>query len=67
MCATTEAVVERSWSPRMVAWQIDSYGTFENLTLNDQVQTPATVGPNEVLVRVKASSVNPIDDLMIGK
>lgn len=66
MCSTKTGV-ERSWSPQMVAWQIDSYGTFENLTLNDQVPTPDTIEPNEVLVRVRASSINPIDVLMIGK
>ncbi|XP_025407138.1 reticulon-4-interacting protein 1 homolog, mitochondrial [Sipha flava] len=51
---------------RMVAWQVDSYGPFENSAkLNADVGSPAaTVGPKDVLVRVRASSVNPIDVLM---
>ncbi|VVC30914.1 Hypothetical protein CINCED_3A018034 [Cinara cedri] len=51
-------------APRMVAWQMDAYGTYEDLKANDQVPAPTEVGPKEVLVRIKASSVNPIDVLM---
>lgn len=50
----------------MTAWQMNSYGTYEDLTLNAGARSPA-IGPKEVLVRVKASSVNPIDVLMAGK
>lgn len=58
----------RPWPPRMAAWQLtESYGTFEDLTLNAGVDSPASVGPKELLVRVKASSVNPIDVLMAGE
>lgn len=54
-------------SGTMAAWQLGSYGTFEDLTLNDRAGSPAAVGPGEVLVRIRASSVNPIDVLMAGK
>lgn len=57
----------RSWPSRMAAWQIDSYGAIENLTLNSEVELPDAVGSEEVVVRVRASSVNPIDALMAGK
>lgn len=51
----------------MVAWQVDSYGPFEDTAkLNSEVGSPA-VGPKDVLVRVRASSVNPIDVLMAGE
>lgn len=51
---------------KMVAWHMNAYGTYEDLKSDDRVLAPAAVGPKEVLVRVKASSVNPIDVLMAG-
>lgn len=57
----------RSRPTQMAAWQIDSYGTFEKLMLNNDVKLPGPVGAGEVLVHVKASSVNPIDVMMAGK
>jgi reticulon-4-interacting protein 1, mitochondrial len=58
----------RTWPDRMTAWQIDTYAAFEDsAVINDKAELPASLGPKEVLVRVKASSVNPIDVLMAGK
>ncbi|XP_001948957.1 reticulon-4-interacting protein 1 homolog, mitochondrial [Acyrthosiphon pisum] len=55
----------RPWPERMTAWQIDTYAPFEDsATLNDKAESPASLGPKDVLVRVRASSVNPIDVLM---
>ncbi|XP_015380427.1 PREDICTED: reticulon-4-interacting protein 1 homolog, mitochondrial-like [Diuraphis noxia] len=55
----------RSWPDRMTAWQIDTYAPFgDSAKLNDKAESPASLGPKDVLVRVKASSVNPIDVLM---
>jgi len=49
----------------MTAWQIDRYAPFEDsAVINDKAELPGSLGPKEVLVRVKASSVNPIDVLM---
>jgi len=62
------ADVARPWPDRMTAWQIDTYAPFgDSATLNDKAESPASLGPKDVLVRVKASSVNPIDVLMAGK
>jgi len=59
----------RPWPSLMAAWQIDdSYGAAtETLTLNARADAPVAVGPEEVVVRVRASSVNPIDALMAGE
>ncbi|KJY43909.1 alcohol dehydrogenase, partial [Streptomyces sp. NRRL S-444] len=43
----------------MKAITYSAYGTSENLTLVDVPQPK--VGPGEVLVRVKAAGVNPVD------
>lgn len=56
-----------SWSPKMIAWQAHSYGTIDDLMLTSNARSPLVVGPRELLVRVKASSVNPLDALMARK
>lgn len=55
------------WSPKMIAWQAHSYSTIDDLVLTSNARSPVVVGPRELLVRVKASSVNPLDTLMAGK
>ncbi|XP_043277624.1 reticulon-4-interacting protein 1, mitochondrial [Venturia canescens] len=45
------------------AWQIHSYGGLEDLKLSN-VRIPVISKPNEVLVKIDASSVNPIDVAM---
>lgn len=68
---TTDVVEEvaeaPSWSPKMIAWQAHSYGTIDDLVLTSNARSPLVVGPRELLVRIKASSVNPLDALMAGK
>lgn len=49
---------------KMKAWCVHSYG--ENLQQND-VRIPILSNPNEVMVKVDAASVNPIDKLILGK
>lgn len=51
---------------RMKAWQIASYGGIEQLQLAN-VRLPTISKPTEVLVKVDAASVNPIDIAMISK
>jgi hypothetical protein len=46
---------------RMQAWIIYYYGSNQQLTLSDSVQMPMILSPNDVLIKVIASSVNPID------
>ncbi|KAK0178199.1 hypothetical protein PV328_002173 [Microctonus aethiopoides] len=50
---------------RMKAWQIASYGGIEQLQLAN-VRLPTISKPTEVLVKVDAASVNPIDIAMIN-
>lgn len=51
---------------KMAAWQIHSYGGLEELQLSNTVKIPPIMSPDAVLVRVLASSVNPIDIAMMG-
>lgn len=54
-------------SHKMAAWQIHSYGGLEELQLSRSTRIPTIMNPNDVLVKVGASSVNPIDLAMMGK
>ncbi|KAG8237212.1 hypothetical protein J437_LFUL016049 [Ladona fulva] len=51
---------------RMLAWQIHSYGGIEELVLSNSVRIPAITSPENILVKVSASSVNPMDVAMMG-
>ncbi|KAL6255121.1 hypothetical protein P5V15_013451 [Pogonomyrmex californicus] len=48
---------------RMQAWQIHSYNGLEDLRLSN-VRMPIIMNPTDVLVKVEAASVNPIDVAM---
>lgn len=48
----------------MKSWQIHSYG--EDLQLGE-ARIPFITNPEDVLVKVEAASVNPIDRIMLGK
>ena len=48
---------------KMQAWQIHSYGGLEELKLSN-VRIPVIAKPTDVLVKVEASSINPIDVAM---
>lgn len=50
---------------KMCGWQIHSYGNLDEVQYNDALKMPILRSPNEVLVKVTASSVNPIDVAMI--
>lgn len=50
-------------SNKMQAWQIHSYNGLEDLRLSN-VTMPVIMQPTDVLVKVEAASVNPIDVAM---
>lgn len=52
---------------KMLAWQIHSYGGLEELKLAKTARIPHIEGPNDVVIQISASSVNPIDVAMMGK
>ncbi|XP_049808692.1 reticulon-4-interacting protein 1 homolog, mitochondrial [Schistocerca nitens] len=47
-------------------WQIHSYGGVEELKLSNLTRPPKVQKPDEVIVKVHAASVNPIDVAMLG-
>ncbi|KAL1456088.1 hypothetical protein WDU94_000842 [Cyamophila willieti] len=53
------------YSTRTAAWQISSYGGIDEMQFNDNVKVPV-LKPKDVLVEMKAVSVNPIDVAMLG-
>lgn len=67
--ATTQTkILSEPLKPRtelMPAWQFQSFGGLDQLKLKD-VDIPQVKKPNDVLVKVQASSVNPLDVAMIG-
>ncbi|KAK3098765.1 hypothetical protein FSP39_022868 [Pinctada imbricata] len=50
----------------MKAWQIHQYGSNEELTFSNTVRVPRVRNPKDILVKVHAASVNPIDIRMRG-
>lgn len=57
-------------SPRntvMPAWVIDKYGKNEVLRFTQNMMIPIIHYPNEVIIKVHAASVNPIDVNMRSK
>ena len=46
---------------KMKGWQIHEYGGVDALQFNHHIKMPILKNPNEVLVRVQTTSVNPID------
>ena len=53
----------KSVPSRMKAWCLHKYGD-NNLPILDDVDVQTSLKPNQVLVKVKAASLNPIDALM---
>lgn len=52
---------------KMSGWQIHSYGPpEEEIQFNEGIKMPILKSPTQLLVKVKASSVNPIDVAMIN-
>lgn len=50
----------------MRGWQIHRYGGIEVLDLNNDIPIPKITSPNEVLVEVFTTSINPLDVMMMG-
>lgn len=51
----------------MSAWVIDQYGSNEVLKFSEEIPSPTVSSPNEVMVKVHATSLNPLDIAMRGK
>ena len=51
----------------MSAWVIDRYGTNEVLRVSDDITMPTMNLASEVLIKVEAVSLNPLDISMRGK
>lgn len=51
----------------MPAWVIDKYGKNEVLRFTQNMMIPVIHYPNEVIIKVHAASVNPIDVNMRSK
>jgi len=65
--ATVPEVSKERSTSKMLAWQIHCYGGLEELQLSKTARIPQIKGPNDVLIQVCASSINPIDLAMMGK
>lgn len=63
---TTEVKEKVKDHGKIKSWQIHSYGGLEELQLM-QTRAPIIKRPDDLLVQVVASSVNPIDLAMISK
>ncbi|XP_053694204.1 reticulon-4-interacting protein 1 homolog, mitochondrial [Sabethes cyaneus] len=50
---------------KMCGWQIHSYGSLDEVEYSENVKMPVLTSPNQLLVKVTAASVNPIDVAMI--
>ncbi|KAF4522529.1 hypothetical protein B566_EDAN009976 [Ephemera danica] len=57
---------EKQSASKMLAWQLTSYGDIKALELNNNAKIPFISKPSDVLVKVSAASVNPIDNAMLG-
>lgn len=51
----------------MKAWQLNSFGTdmSQVLQLNNEAEIPEIMKPEELLIKIQASSINPIDCYMV--
>ncbi|KAL7387835.1 hypothetical protein ABVT39_002269 [Epinephelus coioides] len=50
----------------MSAWVIDQYGTNEVLKYTEEIPMPVVSSPSEVMIKVHAASLNPLDVSMRG-
>lgn len=51
---------------KMKGWQIHEYGDVDVLQLNKNIKIPVVKDPNEVLIQVESTSLNPIDVAMMS-
>uniref|UniRef100_A0A665UYQ7 NAD(P)H oxidoreductase RTN4IP1, mitochondrial n=1 Tax=Echeneis naucrates TaxID=173247 RepID=A0A665UYQ7_ECHNA len=50
----------------MSAWAIGQYGTNEVLRYSEEIPVPTVSSPSDVMIKVHATSLNPLDVLMRG-
>lgn len=59
---------KRNFTNRMSGWQIHSYSDqTSELILSEKLVKPFISSPSQLLVKITASSVNPIDTAMMSK
>ena len=63
-CHKVAGFSKMSLPSRMKAWCLHHYGE-DNMPILDNVDVQTSLKPNQVLVEVKAASLNPIDALMM--
>ncbi|GAB0091810.1 Reticulon-4-interacting protein 1 [Sergentomyia squamirostris] len=51
---------------KMSGWEIHSYGGIDELQFSDNIRIPQIQQGSEVMIRIKAASINPLDVDMIG-
>lgn len=59
-------ISRRRRSSMMSAWRIHNYSPELHIKLNESTKIPTITRPNEILIKVKAASLNPFDARMIG-
>ncbi|CAH1798632.1 unnamed protein product [Owenia fusiformis] len=57
---------ESKTSGKMAAWQIHKYGGNEQLSFSNTCRVPPISNPDDILIKIHAASVNPIDVGMRG-
>ena len=57
----------RTSAVRMQAWVIYYYGDNQQFTFSDSVQMPILHSPKDVLIKISAASLNPVDIRRRGK
>ncbi|XP_043240954.1 reticulon-4-interacting protein 1 homolog, mitochondrial-like [Amphibalanus amphitrite] len=66
-CLVSRRSAHRASVPtEMSAWQIHRYGGPEELQLTTSHRLPTITQPTELLIKVHAASINPIDVAMLG-
>lgn len=64
--AKTEDVGHKELPSKISAWQINGFTGLSSLKLVSDLELPAITQPNEVLIEVKAASINSLDVAMTG-
>lgn len=63
----SEVSDEKKCHGRMGGWQIHSYAGIQELQFSHNLKKPFIRKPSELLVKIQASSVNPIDLAMMSE
>lgn len=66
-CKRNVCMSFRRQQSSMSAWVIDQYGTNEVLRVSDEIMMPNINLASELLIKVEAASLNPLDISMRGK